>query len=47
MRRQKGNGAYVAAFGAGVFLAIVFPAKYMLVVAAIALVLAGISLLRC
>ena len=48
MKRHKGNGgSYFAAFGLGVFLAIVFPTKFMLVVAAIALVLAGISLVRC
>lgn len=48
MRRRNGcAGGYCAAFGAGVLLAILFPTRLILILAAAALVLTGISLIRC
>ncbi len=49
MRRKKGccKGGYYAAFGAGLLVALLFPTRFILILAAAALVLTGISLLRC
>ncbi len=42
MRRQRpGRGAMIAAFGAGLLLAICFPEKALIVILAAALVLCG------
>lgn len=49
MRRKQGccKGGYYAAFGAGLLVALLFPTRFILILAAAALVLTGISLLRC
>ncbi|MBQ9964737.1 MAG: hypothetical protein IJP14_06415 [Clostridia bacterium] len=46
-RRRTCTGGYFIAFGAGVLVALVFPIRFILVIAAVALVLAGLSLIRC
>lgn len=46
-RRNNCVGGYFAAFGFGVLVALLFPVRFILVVAAVALVLAGLSLVRC
>ncbi len=46
-RRNSCVGGYFAAFGFGVLVALVFPVRFILVIAAVALVLAGLSLVRC
>ncbi len=46
-RRSSCTGGYFAAFGLGVLVALIFPVRFILVVAAVALVLAGLSLVRC
>ncbi len=46
-RRNNCTGGYFAAFGIGVLVALILPARFILIVAAVALVLAGISLVRC
>ena len=46
-RRNKGCGGYCLAFGIGVLLVIAFPMRFILVIAALLLILAGLSLLRC
>ncbi len=48
MRRRNGAaGGYFIAFGVGVLVALTFPIRVILIVAAVALVLAGLSLVRC
>ena len=48
MRRQQGcTGGCFAAFGAGVLLALAFPTRFILILAAVALVLTGLLLIRC
>ncbi len=47
MRRRSSTGGYFVAFGVGVLVALVFPVRFILIVAAVALVLAGLSLIRC
>ncbi len=47
MMRRTCTGGYFVAFGAGVLVALMFPVRFILVIAAIALVLAGLSLIRC
>ena len=48
MRRRQGcAGGCFAAFGAGVLLALAFPVRFILMLAAVALVLTGLLLLRC
>ncbi len=46
-RRNDCNGGYFAAFGAGVLVAILCPVRFILIVAAVSLVLTGIALIRC
>ncbi len=46
-KRNSCAGGYFAAFGFGMLLALVFPVRFILIVAAVALVLAGLSLVRC
>ncbi len=46
-RRNRGYGAYCLTFGIGVLLVIAFPLRFILIIAAILLVLAGLSLLKC
>ncbi len=46
-RRNNCTGGYFAAFGFGMLAALVFPVRFILIVAAVALVLAGLSLVRC
>ncbi len=45
-RKSCCMGGYLAAFGGGLLVAILCPTRFILVLAAIALVLAGVSLLR-
>ena len=47
--RRGGNtlGGYFVAFGIGVLVALTFPLRVILIIAAVALVLAGLSLVRC
>lgn len=40
-------GGYFASFGIGILVALIFPARFSLIVAAVALVLAGLSMVRC
>lgn len=47
MRRHGTIGGYFVAFGIGVLVALTFPVRFILIVAAVALVLAGFSLVRC
>ncbi|MBO5928431.1 MAG: hypothetical protein J6Q42_00240 [Clostridia bacterium] len=47
MRRKECNGGCFAAFGAGLLVAVICPVRFILIVAAISLVLTGISLIRC
>ena len=47
MRRKTCTGGYFIAFGAGVLVALMFPVRLILVIAAASLVLAGLSLIRC
>ena len=47
MRRNNCTGGYFAAFGLGMLAALLFPVRFILIVAAVALVLAGLSLVRC
>ncbi len=46
-KRNSSVGGYFASFGFGVLVALVFPVRFILVIAAVALVLAGLSLVRC
>ncbi|MBQ6830726.1 MAG: hypothetical protein IJO59_06370 [Clostridia bacterium] len=46
-RRNKGCGGYCLAFGIGVLLVIAFPLRFILIIAAFLLILAGLSLLKC
>ena len=46
-RRGCCRGGYYAAFGAGMLAALLFPTRFILVLAAAALVLTGIALWRC
>ncbi len=46
-RRKCCQGGYYAAFGTGLLVALLFPTRLILILAAAALVLTGISLLRC
>lgn len=46
-RRNSCTGGYFAAFGFGMLAALIFPVRFILIVAAVALVLAGLSLVRC
>jgi len=45
-RRGRGNGAIYAAFGAGLFLGCCLPAKYLVVILAVSVILCGIALCR-
>lgn len=48
MRAHRTNaGGYFAAFGIGVLVATLCPVRLILILAAAALVLTGISLIRC
>lgn len=46
-RRNSCTGGYFAAFGVGILVSLILPARFVLIVAAVALVLAGLSLVRC
>ncbi|MBR2406573.1 MAG: hypothetical protein IKB04_06010 [Clostridia bacterium] len=46
-QRKCCKGGYYAAFGAGLLVALLFPTRFILILAAAALVLTGISLWRC
>ncbi len=46
-RRNRDVGCYYAAFGAGALIALICPIRFILILAVIALILVGISLLRC
>ena len=46
-RKRCGKGGYSAAFGVGLLVALLLPARFILILVAAALVLTGISLLRC
>jgi len=46
-KRNSCVGGYFAAFGFGMLAALIFPIRFILIVAAVALVLAGLSLVRC
>lgn len=46
MKRGNCAGGYLTAFGIGLLSALLLPTRLILVVAAVALVLAGLSLLR-
>lgn len=46
-RRNRGYGGCYAAFGIGVLVVMAFPARFILIIAAVILVLAGMSLFRC
>lgn len=46
-RKNGSSGGCLAAFGVGILAALIMPTRFVLIVATIALVLAGISLIRC
>lgn len=48
MRRYQSTcGGYLAAFGAGMLVAVLCPGRLLLVLTAVVLVIAGIALIRC